>query len=182
MGLHDNWGRFARPPPLKKYFCGCVAQKVANEFLGWVVQCCACAAGSQQNENIVRNLPQNRRKTCPEAPGRSQEHDGSNRWTFCSIFFSFEKWPDRHYDFHLFWLKNWWKMRSKTLSKNGSLPKLLFSAFLWFFGCRAHDFNWFWVPTWAPGEPWDEYFCIVIFWSDFCSIFVKEKKRATPKK
>ena len=88
--VSENWGRFARPPPLKKYFCGCVAQKIANEFSGWVVQCCACAAGPQQNEIILQNLPQNRQKTCPEAPGRSQEHDGSNRWTFCSIFF-FEK-------------------------------------------------------------------------------------------
>ena len=120
------------------------------------MRCCACAAGPQQNENIVQNLPQNRRKTCPEAPGSRQEHQQSKQAFFLQFFGAPR--PKHHYDFDPFWLQNWWKMRSKTWSKNGSHPKLLFSTVFWFFRCRAHDFNRFWVPKWLPGGSRSDFF------------------------
>ena len=40
----------------------------------------------QKYRKSIPNQPQNRRKTCPEAPGSSPEHQRSNRWTFFSIF------------------------------------------------------------------------------------------------
>ena len=40
----------------------------------------------QKYRKSIPNHSQNRRKTCPEAPGSSPEHQRSNRWTFLSIF------------------------------------------------------------------------------------------------
>ena len=111
------------------------------------MQCCACAAGPQQNENIVQNLAQNRRKTCPEAPGSRQEHQRSKQ-TFFLQFFGVPR-PKPHYDFDPFWLQNCRKVASKKQPKIQAPPKPIFSRFFRFCASPGHDFNGFLGPKMA---------------------------------
>ena len=134
-----------------------------------------------KTSKIYPKLAQNRRKTCPEAPESSQEHQRSNRYTFFSIFLRKKAQPYLWFSPILAqqMLKN---AIEKTVTKRLP-PKTTFIVFFYFSGvARTILFN-FGSQNGSqegPGVIFVKGFPTMGFQHDFCNSF--GQKNAKPKK